>query len=75
MAKNSETIGVLLLLLVVAGKSGGFQLTGLMNDVQKLSGMLNSMSNISQMALSGNMLENIMPLLSSLGEENKNDIF
>lgn len=75
MAKNSETIGVLLLLLVVAGKSGGFQLTGLMNDVQKLSGMLNSMSNISQMALSGNMLENIMPLLSSLGEDNKNDIF
>ena len=79
MAKNSEVVGIVLILLVAANRSGGFQLGNLMNDMQKLSGILNSMNSLSQLALSGNMLENIMPLLTSLNNENntenQNDIF
>ena len=79
MAKNSEVVGIVLILLVAARKSGGLQLGPLMNDMQRLSGILNSMNNLSQMALSGNMPENIMPLLSSFvgenGAENQNDVF
>lgn len=79
MAKNSEVVGIVLILLVAANRSGGFQLGNLMNDMQKLSGMLNSMNSLSQLALSGNMMENIMPLLTSLNNENntenQNDIF
>ncbi|MBQ9960995.1 MAG: hypothetical protein IJP00_03730 [Firmicutes bacterium] len=77
MAKNTEAVGIILLLLVASGK-GGIQFGNLINDVQKLSGILNNMNSLSQLALSGNILENMVPLLSSGLEnsvENQNDVF
>lgn len=79
MVKNSEVIGILLIVLVASNKGGGLHLGNLMNDVQKLSGMLNSMNNLGQLALSGNIMENMAPLLTLLNNENhnenQNDIF
>ena len=79
MARNSEVIGILLILLVASNKGGGMHPGNLMGDVQKLSGILNNMNNLSQLAFSGNLLENMAPLLTLLGNENhnenQNDIF